>query len=288
MLKETVLFMLSGSKVRSDFAIQSNLWLVDIDKGQICQVINNLVINAVQAMPAGGLLKVSAENAFLPATDRKDSPAAFVKIDITDNGCGIAREKICRIFEPYYTTKKDGSGLGLATSFSIIKKHGGRIEVASELDVGTTFTLLLPTSKEDAVERMDEEECDHEGEGRILVLDDDETILEVMHGYLEFLEYDDVSVKTGEAAISSYKEALTSRRPFTAVIMDLTVPGGKGGREVLQELLQIDKDIKAIVSSGYSQNSVMSDYRKHGFKGVLLKPYSVENFARVLSEVVNA
>jgi CheY-like chemotaxis protein len=135
---------------------------------------------------------------------------------------------------------------------------------------------------------MDEEECDHEGEGRILVLDDDETILEVMHGYLEFLGYDDVCVKNGEAAISSYKEALTSRRPFTAVIMDLTVPGGKGGREVLQELLQIDKEIEAIVSSGYSQNSVMSDYRKHGFKGVLLKPYSVENFARVLSEVVNA
>jgi PAS domain S-box-containing protein len=288
MLKETVLFMLSGSKVRSEFEIQSNLWLVDIDKGQICQVINNLVINAVQAMPAGGLLKVSAENALLADDDRRDSPAGFVRIDITDNGTGIERDKIPHIFEPYYTTKKDGSGLGLATSYSIIQKHGGRIEAASEVGVGTTFTLLLPVSQEDNVEGAGIEGYELQGEGRILVMDDDETILEVMHGYLEFLGYDDVCVKNGEAAIQAYKEALRKDRPFTAVIMDLTVPGGKGGKEVLEDLLKIDKDVRAIVSSGYSQDSVMSDFRQYGFKGVLLKPYSVENFARILSEVVNA
>jgi len=288
MLKETVLFMLSGSKVRSEFEIQSNLKLVDIDKGQICQVINNLVINAVQAMPAGGLLKVSAENVILPKDSSNIKSEGFVKIDIIDNGSGIERKKLPHIFEPYYTTKKDGSGLGLATSYSIIKRHGGRIEVASEVGLGTTFSLLLPVSREDNVEGAGAEGYELQGEGRILVMDDDETILEVMHGYLEFLGYDDVCVKNGDAAIEAFKEAKQTGRPFDVVIMDLTVPGGKGGKEVLAELLKIDKHIRAIVSSGYSQDSVMSDFQRYGFKGVLLKPYSVENFARVLGEVVNA
>lgn len=288
MLKETVLFMLSGSKVKCEFTIQSNLWLVDIDKGQICQVINNLAINAVQAMPDGGMLRVSAHNSVCDADDGEGMTRQFVKINIQDNGTGIQRDNIPHIFDPYYTTKRDGSGLGLATTYSIIKNHGGRIEVESEFGVGTTFTLFLPVSVEDTVEKIAGRQFDLRGEGRILVLDDDEMILEVIHGYLEFLGYDGVCVKDGDAAIAAYLAARQSGQQFTAVIMDLTVPGEKGGKEVMEELLKIDKDIKAIVSSGYAYGSVLSDYRKYGFKGILKKPYTVESFAQILREVIMA
>jgi len=287
MLKETILFMLSGSRVKCEFNIQSNLWLVDIDKGQICQVISNLAINAIQAMPEGGLLKVFAENLVNNTDERGCFARRFLRIKIEDNGDGIEHDKISHIFEPYFTTKKDGSGLGLATSYSIIKNHGGWIKVESEIGIGTTFSLFLPVSDADAIERTTSEGHDLRGEGRVLVMDDDETILEVIHGYLEFLGYDDVCVKNGDAAIDSYIRAMQNGRPFRAVIMDLTVPGGRGGKEILEELLKIDKDIKAIVSSGYSQDSVMSNFKHYGFKGVLLKPYTVENFAQILREVVN-
>ncbi len=285
-LKETVLFMLSGSKVKCEFAIQNNLWLVDIDKGQICQVINNLVINAVQAMPNGGLLKISAENWVNGTNNHGGVGRQFVRINIEDNGEGIENEKILHIFEPYFTTKKNGSGLGLATSYSIIKNHGGLITAESELGIGTIFTLLLPVSKENEVEISSSEDHNLRGEGRILIMDDDATILEVIHGYLEFLGYESVCVNNGDAAINAYITAMKNGQPFQAVVMDLTVPGEKGGKEVVKELLKIDKAIKAIVSSGYSQDSVMSDFKQYGFKGVLLKPYSVENFSRILGEVI--
>jgi PAS domain S-box-containing protein len=174
-LKETVLFMLSGSKVKCEFKIQHNLWLVDIDKGQIGQVINNLAINAVQAMPDSGVLRVSAANS---VTDRVEEQGGavrrFVKIVLSDSGCGIPPENIPHIFEPYYTTKKDGSGLGLATSYSIIKNHGGRIDVNSEIGIGTVFSLFLPVSEAEVVVKTEKKENQLPGYGRILVLDDDE------------------------------------------------------------------------------------------------------------------
>lgn len=286
-LKETVLFMLSGSKVKCEFKIQHNLWLVDIDKGQISQVINNLAINAVQAMPDGGVLTVTAENTISSTYEENGGTVTrFVKILLRDSGSGIPPESIPHIFEPYYTTKRDGNGLGLATSYSIIKNHGGRIEVESEVGVGTVFSLYLPVSEEKVVVQPERQERPLPGHGRILVLDDDETILEIVHGYLEYFGYDDVAVKNSDAAIAAYTEAMKSGNPFDAVIMDLTVPGGKGGKEAMEKLLLIDPNICAIVSSGYSQDAVMAEYQHYGFKGVLVKPYSIESFSRVLHEAL--
>jgi len=287
LLRETSDFILSGSKVRCEFSLPNNLWAVEVDEGQISQVINNLVINASQAMPHGGIIKVCAENIAVGANNGLSLKARnYVKISVQDQGSGIPREYLSKIFDPYFTTKEKGSGLGLATSYSIIKKHGGYITVESEVGVGTTFYLYLPASQKGIPIGEDEKEGIYFGHGKILLMDDRESIRDMAGEMLSYFGYEVEAVGEGAEAIKLYKKAKEAGQPFDAVILDLIVPGGMGGEEVIQKLLEIDPQVKAIVSSGYSNDPIMSEYKQYGFSEVVTKPYDVKKLSETLQKVI--
>ncbi|RJR18307.1 MAG: PAS domain S-box protein, partial [Desulfobacteraceae bacterium] len=252
-LKDTTDFALRGSNVKSEFFVPHDLWPVEIDEGQFYQAINNMVINAYQAMPEGGILKVSACNVEitpednLPLTENK-----YIKITLEDRGIGIAEKDIPKIFDPYFTTKEKASGLGLATVYSIIKQHGGYIRVNSALNRGTVFSIYLPVSEKEVFVKKEEEEGTEEIKGKILIMDDEEIILDVASEALTCTGYDVCVCKNGEEAIRLYREAMEKEIPFDAVIMDLTIPGGMGGKEAIKKILELDPEVKGIVSSGYS------------------------------------
>ncbi|MGQ9611009.1 MAG: hybrid sensor histidine kinase/response regulator [bacterium] len=290
LLIESVNFILSGSKVRAEFYISDDLNPVNIDKGQINQVINNIILNAVQAMPSGGIIKVYAENASLKEGLVSNlKPGNYVKISIQDNGIGIPKEHLPKIFDPYFTTKQKGSGLGLTISYAIIKKHNGHIEVDSELGKGTTFHIYLPASTEQAqIEKEEKEQDIIYGEGNILIMDDEKLIRELVQFLLIKIGYKTEVASHGEEAIELYKRSIETGKPFDAVIMDLTIPGGMGGEETIKKLLEIDPKVKAIVSSGYSNDPIMADYAKYGFSGVIAKPYKIKELSKVLHDIINS
>ena len=288
LLKTTCEFALSGSKAGCTFAISADLWTAEVDAGQISQVINNLVINADQSMPAGGTIEIRAENVTITAKDSlplKDGN--YVKILVIDGGIGIPKEHLQRIFDPYFTTKQKGSGLGLATSYSIVKNHDGCITVKSSLGVGTTFSMYLPaSSKELETEKSEaEEECRERG--RILLMDDEESILEATGEVLTYLGYEVEAAGGGLEALELYRKAQKENRPFDAVIIDLTIRGKMGGKETMENLLKIDPEVKGIVSSGYCDDPVMTEYKKYGFKGVVTKPYTIEELKETLHRVIH-
>ncbi|MEE9543819.1 MAG: PAS domain S-box protein [Thermodesulfobacteriota bacterium] len=298
LIKDSVSFSLSGSNVRCEYTIQEDLWSVDMDTGQINQVFSNLAINARHAMPEGGLLKVGAENITIgDDNDNKDvisrllKEGRHIKISIEDNGTGIGKEHLDKIFDPYFTTKEGGSGLGLATSYSIIKKHGGHITVKSQPGTGTICYLYLPVSKELPIDKSSEEIVTslkgrlHKGM-KVLVMDDEEIIRDVSGEMLTSLGYKVDFAINGNEAIELYKKAKESGEPFGAVIMDLTIPGGMGGEEAIKKLLEVDPEAKVIVSSGYSNDPIMSNYKNYGFRGVIAKPYKVVDLAEKVHEVI--
>ena len=289
LLKKTAAFALSGSDVRCEFSIADNLWAVEIDAGQISQVINNLVINADQAMPEGGTIRICAENVIVDKEDAlplKDGK--YVKIMIQDQGIGIPKDHLQKIFDPYFTTKQKGSGLGLANSYSIIKNHDGHITVESEVGVGTTFYFYLPASSEKPpVESGSQGNKPIMGKGRILVMDDDKIIRDLASDMLDGIGYETTTATDGAEAIRLYKEAKNSGNSYDAVIMDLTVPGGMGAKKAIQNLIKIDPEIKAIASSGYSNDPVMANFRQYGFSNAIAKPYKVVVISEVLHEVIN-
>lgn len=288
LLKESVAFALRGSNVGSEFSIPQDLWSVEFDEGQMSQVINNLIINACQAMPDGGIIAVKAENVGFPPTQGEcPERSRFVKISITDHGVGIPAEHMERIFDPYFTTKKKGSGLGLATSYSIIRSHDGWIEAESEVGVGSTFHIHLPASEREIHSRDLSAETPHRGKGRILLMEDEPMVRDVAHEMLTLMGYEVNSVRDGIEAISAYRQALNKDQPFDAVIMNLTVPGGMGAKEAVCELLKMDPYTKAIVSSGYANDPVMESCTCYGFKGVVSKPYNLDELNAVLHKVVN-
>jgi nitrogen-specific signal transduction histidine kinase/CheY-like chemotaxis protein len=275
-VQEAAEFALHGSNVRGDFDLAADLWPAEVDKGQIGQVVQNIVINAIQAMPEGGLLRVALCNTTVDAGTVPELAAGrYLKLTIADNGTGINPEYLARIFDPYFTTKPNGSGLGLATVYSIIKRHLGRIEVQSKVSEGTTFFIWLPAAQEPPAASAAAAEPPARPGGRVLLMDDDEAIRGAAEALLEHIGFEAVVVGDGELALREYAAAREAGRPFDLVILDLTVPGGMGGRETMEKLLQMDPQVRALVSSGYSSDPVLAHYRAHSFVGMVAKPYDI-------------
>jgi PAS domain S-box-containing protein len=286
-LSDSINIALSGSSVAANFSLPDDLWAMEIDEGLMSQAISNLVDNSVQAMPDGGNIHVTAENFVDRETVFSGTPRQVVKIMIRDEGQGIPDDVISKIFDPYYTTKAGGTGLGLATAYSIIKKHTGEIRVESTPGQGTTVIILLPAIPETAPRAVPESGAERERSrpARILLMDDEDFILDVGKEILQFLGYDVEMAKTGEEAIEKYKAGLRDEKPFGAVIMDLTIPGGMGGKEAVQVLIRLDPQARVIVSSGYSNDPIMSDFKNYGFSGVVAKPYRIEEIKNALKEI---
>lgn len=272
LIKESAEFVLSGSHVKCEYSFEDNLWPVDVDSAQISQVIHNLILNADQSMPAGGTIRISGENVAIESnTDLLLQKGRYIRITIEDQGTGISAEYLKDVFDPYFTTKEMGRGLGLSISYSIIKQHGGRILVESEIEVGTTFTIYLPASEHMVEVNKDKDDLTASREGKILIMDDEESIRSSMQELLMMGGWVVECAKDGDEAIELYKKALETSRPFDVVILDLTVPGGMGGKETITKLLELNSNVKAVVSSGYSNNPVMADYEKYGFSDVYNK-----------------
>ncbi len=287
LIRDCSTFALRGTNIRIDFGLAKDLWPVEADEGQLSQVLNNLVINACQAMPGGGVVEVSADNAIVDTKDKFPlKNGKYVKIAVKDHGSGIPQEQLPKIFDPYFTTKQKGSGLGLAVAYSIIRNHEGHIDVESRVGVGTTFTFYIPASEKRVLENQAQAPGLNFGRGKVLMMDDEEFVRTVAGAILKDLGYDVAFAKDGAEAIELYRKDKESGQCFDAVIMDLTIPGGMGGKEAIRELLKIDPDVKAIVSSGYSNDPIMSDFQKYGFKGIMEKPYKVEDISKMLKKVI--
>lgn len=296
LIRESVSFALRGSNVKCQFSLAENLWPVEVDKGQLNQAFGNLIINAVQAMPGGGTINVSANNLVsgkdtgLPLAERK-----YVEIAVKDHGTGIPAELLEKIFNPYFSTRSAASGLGLTSAYSIIKKHEGRIHVESQPGKGSVFTVYIPASLTELPKPVSpinqnhkKQETNKDGDGarRILVMDDDRVVGDVATKMLSHLGYQAEVAVDGSETIDLYKKSLEMNRPYRAVIMDLTIPGGMGGVEAIKKLLEIDPQVKAIVSSGYSNDPVMADFRQYGFRGFIMKPYMLMELKKILEQVL--
>ena len=275
-LKEAAGFALLGCAVKCEFFIEEGLWPAQADEGQLSQVIHNLVLNAVQATPAGGSITVRATNGHGPEGKR------MLKISVSDTGTGIPKEIQQKIFDPYFTTKKQGSGLGLATSYAIIKKHNGSLEVDSAPGEGSSFHICLPAALQLATSTAGARPQVVRGKGRVLVMDDEEIVRKIALASLVELGYQAECTDNGSAAVELYARRKLEGTPFLAVIMDLTVAGGAGGREAIAQIIQIDPRVKAIVSSGYAADPVMIKYREYGFSAALTKPYRLDELSRVM------
>ncbi|KPA08886.1 multi-sensor hybrid histidine kinase [Candidatus Magnetomorum sp. HK-1] len=287
-IKESVEFATRGEKTKCEYDLSKDLWAVEVDTGQINQTLNNLVINANQAMPDGGIIHIKTENTILKnETEIPIKPGKYVIIKVSDQGIGISDPNISKIFDPYFSTKQKGSGLGLATSYSIISRHGGHISVNSQIGHGTTFIIYLPISDKSINPSEKNQASNHKGAGKILVMDDQEPILKMIGRMLNRMGYETVFAKDGDQAISIYRKEYNSQKPFDLVILDLTIPGGMGGAQTMPELLKIDPNVKAIVSSGYSNDPIMANYQDYGFSGVIPKPYSKNQLAKLLNTVFN-
>jgi PAS domain S-box-containing protein len=287
-IRESAEFVLRGSSVKVDFDIPADLWLVRVDSGQISQVIQNIVLNARQAIPDEGKILISCRNCQGCGAGPESLSQNCVKLIIKDNGPGISADVLPKIFDPYFSTKDDGSGLGLAICHSIIKKHGGHISAESSPGAGATFTIQLPVSQEQNTNHFPTITLHNPAllSSRVLVMDDDEMILELTKQMLEFLGHKVISCNDGEQALRLYKEAKAAGKPFDLVIMDLTIQGGMGGEKAIKELLLFDPEARAVVSSGYSNDRVMAHHLEHGFKAMVVKPYQLEDLDRVIRQVL--
>jgi len=291
LIDESVALVLRGSNVRAIMEMPDSLHAINVDAGQISQSFTNILINAAQAMPGGGILTIAAENQRLNAGNSYSLPAGeYVRFTFRDEGCGIAEEDQKRIFDPYFTTKSGGTGLGLSSVHSIVFKHGGHIAVSSTPGKGTTFEIILPSAgtvfEENAAVLEMTANARHPA-GSVLVMDDEEMIRIMTAGLLEALGYRVRTCATGEEAVSLYVSAKQAGQPYSAVIMDLTVPGGMGGKDAASRILTTDPEARLIVSSGYSNDPVMAEYESYGFRGSVLKPYTVEEIARTLNRVLS-
>lgn len=287
-IRDSVMFSSSGSGVRVDLSISDDLWPAEVDDGQIGQVLNNIIINSIQAMPQGGRLTVRASNkivsegALLPLTEGN-----YVKITIKDTGLGIPPENLSKIFDPYFSSKEMDSGLGLAIAYSIVAKHGGYIDVQSVLEEGSVFSVYLPALPDEQSVRMEVTQTPRAGKARILLMDDDDGIIAVVSQFLSYLGYEYETARDGDEAIERYSRAQKENNPFHAVILDLTVSGGLGGKETVLALKEIDSSVHAILATGYLDDPVVLNYHDHGFVDLIKKPFRIEELSRVLHRVVS-
>ncbi len=288
LLTESTLFALSGSTIRPEFIIPADLWSVEADEEQLKQVVHNLVINADQAMPDGGRLVVSAENVVLGDEEVLTLGAGeYLRIMVSDTGSGIPKEQISKIYEPYFTTKQTGSGLGLTVAYSIVRSHRGTIEVESRPEAGTTFIVYLPATHAPASPQLVATDRPLGGDERVLWMDDEEMIREVGSEMLQILGYRGAFAREGAEAIAAFEQAAAAGDPFRAVILDLTTVNGLGGIETIRRLREIDPGVRAIVCSGYSNDPVMANFREYGFSGVLPKPFSLQDLDAQLRRVIS-
>jgi PAS domain S-box-containing protein len=279
---DTIQFALSGSNVSCKFAVADNLWPCNIDKNQISQVFDNLVINAQQAMPNGGTIEVTAANVFLSG---KELPAlvkgSYVRVSVKDYGIGILKESLPRIFDPFYTTKAKGHGLGLATCYSIISRHGGAIDVESEPGRGSTFHVYLPASLEIASAHAATTSI-HHGSGMMIVMDDEEVMRDTLRSMLESLGYTVVCKNDGREVVNFYAGERKAHRPVSGIILDLTVPGGMGGKLAVAEIRKTDREIPIFAASGYTDDPVMMTPLQYGFTASIAKPFRKSDLVEML------
>ena len=298
-VENTAAFSLSGSNIRCELGPSNGIWCAYADPQQIGQAIHNLMINAAESMPSGGTVWISFENTTLESSNSILAPGRYIGVAIKDQGVGIPAEHMGKIFDPYFSTKgkgaNKGTGLGLSISHSIISNHGGDITVCSRVGTGTTFHVLLPALE--AAAKVAKPICGNEtskapdqlisGQGRILVMDDEPMIRDLTGNMLRHLGYDADFAEEGQGAVRKYQAALDASTPYDAVILDLTIKGGMGGQETINMLKAIDPTVKAIVSSGYSGNPAMVNYKRYGFCEVVAKPYDMIEFSQKLYRVVS-
>ena len=288
-VSESADFVLQGSKVSCNYSFADDLWTVDIDTGQIGQVIQNIILNSIQAMPEGGIIKVQCDN----CVDSSQEPLLsgqdgdYVRIRIQDQGVGIPRQMLDKIYDPYFSTKQLGNGLGLAICYSIIQKHDGYITTTSLPGEGTTFTIYLPAVPDAPVPtKKIEPIATAPPQARILVMDDEEMILTLISAQLRSLGHTPIVVNHGETAIATYQALKEQGTPAELVILDLTIAGGMGGEETAKQLLAIDPQVKLVVASGYSNDPVMADHKQYGFKACLSKPFDLNELKKLLSTLL--
>lgn len=289
-IRDSANFVLHGDKVACRYKIPADLWLVDIDTGQISQVIQNIVLNASHAMPEGGRITITGEN--LPSISTEGLPfmpeGRFIKISIQDNGIGMPSNVLDKIFDPYFTTKHKGNGLGLAITQSIIKKHNGHITTSSTPGAGTTFTIYLPASEHLKTAKQETPGATVSSRARILIMDDNEMVQNLIKTMLVHMGHEVVLSTNGEEAIKLYQESLNTASPFDLIIMDLTIPGGMGGKDAVLEIHKINPEARVIVSSGYSNDPIMANCTEYGFCAALTKPYQLQQLSQVISRCTAA
>jgi PAS domain S-box-containing protein len=276
----------AGSQVRFNLAVPDDLWPAEIDAGQISQVFHNLLLNARQAVPESGIVEVRAENVVIENSVLSINSGKYVRISVRDYGHGIPAEILPRIFDPYFTTKEAGRGLGLATAYSIVTKHQGHIRADSTVGQGTTFYIHLPASEMAPVTQP--AAVVRTGAGRILVMDDEQAIRRLLELMMSQLGYEVECASDGAEAVELFMRATASGRGFAGVLLDLTVPGRMGGKDAAEQLRKIDPSVKLIVSSGYADAPILSEFQKYGFDDVIRKPYTLTELSDVLTRVIGA
>ena len=288
-IRDSVDLMIGGSHCEARVKINPDLKMVVGDETRLTQVLNNLLVNAKQAMPDGGVITVRASNIKVSSESKfQIKPGNYIRISIEDQGVGISEENLTKIFKMHFTTKKEGSGIGLASCIYIIKNHGGTIHVESEEGKGSVFTILLPSIEKPDPDAVEKEIGSYEGSGRILVMDDEAMVQQTIGDMLAYFGYDVDFANDGETTLRQYKEALDMGDPYKLVIMDLTIPGGMGGMETIKLLIDIDPNVKAIVSSGHANDPAMYHCQEYGFTASIRKPYSLKALQELLAQTVNA
>jgi len=287
-LQETTRFALSGSSVSPKFLIPPDLWMCEFDQNQIGQVIDNIVINALHAMPSGGSLTVAAKNLLFEQNEPLALvPGKYVIISICDTGIGIPPQYLRRIFDPFFSTKQQGSGLGLATSYSIVKQHGGIIDVVSEPGKGSCFHIYLPATGLTGKAETKLVGARYQGIGRILIMDDDPSIREMLGEMLMGMGFSTVATRDGQEAIDAFMKANAQGNPFRAVILDLTIPGGLGGKDTVGQIRKMDEKIPIFVASGYSEDTAIATPESFGFTGSIEKPFVISQLGQMLDKYLS-